>query len=288
MTGVGTRVRTLLGERGFDLSCICLKSLLEYSADPISLIIHEDGTLTDLHRDRLREIDPDVLFIHRAASDERVLGRLARYPRCLAFRKREIMALKLFDILAYADQWTIYCDSDFLYLRRFTKLFRPPSSGLPVFMTDSGHSYAVRPWCLSPLGPVRLLGKLNAGFTVAPTSLLDLDYLEWLLGVLEKNAVFSRRRYWTEQTCWAALASRAGGAELLDPCQIVMATRAMGRYSSNAVAIHFVATYRGLLPEYLSRQRPMDEAAVATSAAPASRVGPVGMMISDILRRLRG
>jgi hypothetical protein len=278
-------VRTLLGAKGFDTSLTCLGSLLRYSVDPLRLVVHEDGTLTEEYRDRLRALDPLVEVIDRAEADRVVTDRLAKYPRCRAARQSEIMFLKLFDIVLLAPGRVAYCDSDFLFLRRYRGLFAEPADpARPVFMTDVGHAYAVRPWHLRPLGPVRLVGRLNAGLTLAPAAYLDLDHLEWLLGVIADHPVFDRRPYWKEQTCWAALAGRTG-AGLLDRRRVVMATRSMGGYTEDAVAIHFVQTHRGRLPEYAARQRPADEPPVTVEVRPARPVSPVGMGFSDLYRR---
>jgi hypothetical protein len=278
-------VRTLLGAKGFETSCLCLRSLVEYSADPVRLVIHEDGTLTEKHRDLLRQISPGAEFINRQAADEAVGERLAGHPYCLQFRRTEIMALKLFDIMLLGQGPVAYCDSDFLFLRRYRGLFAPPLSGRPVFMTDVGHAYAVRPWKLWPFGPIRLVGRLNAGLTLAPAGYLDLAFVEWLLGVLATDPVFVRRRYWTEQTCWAALAARTG-ADLLDPRQVVMATRTMDGYSEDAVAVHFVATHRDQLTAYEGCKRPLAEEAVLVGVRPSRRIGPVRMFWTDLWRRL--
>jgi hypothetical protein len=279
-------VRTLLGAKGFETSCLCLRSLVEYSADPVRLVIHEDGTLTDKHRDQLRQISPGTEFVGRAAADEAVEGLLARYPRCLEFRRTEVLALKLFDIVLLAPGRLAYCDSDVLFLRRYAGLFTAPVvPGRPVFMTDVGHAYSVRPWKLWPFGPVRLVGRLNTGITLTPPAYLDLSFLEWLLGVLSTDPVFVRRRYWTEQTCWAALAARTG-ADLLDPRRVVLATRTMDGYSADAVAIHFVTTFRNQLPAFEARQRPAGEAAVTVGVRPSRRIGPARMLWTDLRRRL--
>ncbi|MFO0810556.1 MAG: hypothetical protein U0746_18165 [Gemmataceae bacterium] len=168
MTSDPAPVRTLLGAKGFDASLTCLGSLIEYSADPVRLVVHDDGTLTDECRQRVREIDARAEFVDRAAADAQVLGLLAKYPRCSAFRRTEIMALKLFDIALLAGGPVAYCDSDFLFLRPYTGLFATPAPDKPVFMTDVGHAYAVRPWHLWPAGRRRLIGRLNAGITLAP------------------------------------------------------------------------------------------------------------------------
>jgi hypothetical protein len=280
-----TPVRTLLGAGGFETSLTCLRSLVGYSADPVRLIVHEDGTLTDEHRERIRAISPAAEFVARPAADEAVGGLLAKHPRCLVFRRTEIMALKLFDITLLAPGRVAYCDSDFLFLRRYAGLFHAPDPARPVFMTDVWHAYAVRPWRVWPVGPFRLAGRLNAGLTLAPPGYLDLDFLEWLLGALAASPAFARRRYWTEQTCWAALAARSG-AGLLDPRRVVMATGSMAGYSADTVAIHFVATHRGRLPEYAARQRPSDEPPVSAAVRPARTVSAAGLLWDDVRRRL--
>jgi hypothetical protein len=277
-------VRTLLGAKGFETSMLCLRSLVEYSADPVQLVVHEDGSLTDEHRDQLRRINPSAEFVGRELADETIASQLKKHPRCLAFRRAEILALKLFDVALLAPGRVAYCDSDLLFLRRYIGLFTPPQLPAPVFMTDIGHAYAVRPWQLWPLGRVQLAGWLNTGLAFAPPSYLDLDFLEWLLGALAANQVFSRRRYWTEQTCWAALAGRSG-ASLLDPRQVVMATSSMAGYSADAVAIHFVTTYRGRLREYAGRRRSAEDPPVRIDVRPAQRIGPAGMFWTDLRRR---
>ncbi len=278
-------VRTLLGAGGFATSLICLRSLVEYSVDPVRLIIHEDGTLRDEQRDQIRAFNPSVEFIDRTMANEAVDALLVKHPRCRDFRRTEFMALKLFDIVLLGTGPVAYCDSDFLFLRPYTGLFNPHDQSRPIFMTDVGHAYAVRPWKLWPLGKIKLMGRLNAGFTFAPHGYLDLDFLEWLLGKMSSDPVFSRRRYWTEQTCWAALAARSG-ADLLDPRQVVMATASMSGYSSDAVAIHFVATHRGKLPQYVSMQSAVVEGAVKPIAHSARRVSPFGMLWTDLGRRI--
>ena len=70
-------VRTLLGAKGFDTSLTCLRSLVEYSADPVKLVVHEDGTLTDWHREQLRGLSPGAEFIARPTADE---SRENSYP----------------------------------------------------------------------------------------------------------------------------------------------------------------------------------------------------------------
>lgn len=277
-------VRTLLGAKGFDTSLTCLRSLVAYSADPVRLVFHEDGSLTDDHRARLAEITPGAEFVGRKEADERVDGLLARHPRCLAARRSGPLFLKLFDVALLNPDGLAYVDSDVFFLRRYTGLFQRPHGSPPVFMTDAAHAYGIRPWRMWPLGQVRLTGRVNTGLIVGWAGGLDLDLLEWLLGRLAGDAAFARRPYWAEQTCWAALAARRL-CDLFDPRQVILASTTMRNYHAGVVAIHFVSTYRDRLAAFRDR-RPTDEPPVAVATRPARRVGPAGMLWTDICRRL--
>ncbi len=278
-------VRTLLGEKGFESSLLCLRSLVEYSADPVRLVIHEDGTLTDYHRDQLRAIDPGITFIGRAEADERVGGVLARHPRCTAARQTGVLFLKLFDIPLLTAGELAYSDSDVFFCRPYRGLFQVPADGRTVFMSDVSHAYGVRPWRVWPIGPLRLSGRVNTGIIVRPARTLNIDHIEWVLEKLASDAAFTRRAYWAEQTCWAAVATREPAA-LLDPGKFILASPTMDRYHRDVIAIHFVSTYRGKLADYQSRQRDRTDTPASVETSPVRRVGPVGMACADIRRRL--
>jgi hypothetical protein len=278
-------VRTLLGAKGFETSATCLRSLVEYSADPVRLIVHEDGTLTDEHRDQLRDIEPRVELISRPAADEAVDGLLSRHPRCAAARCSGPLFLKLFDVALLSPGELNYCDSDVFFLRRYAGLFRSPAGGRAVFMTDVTHAYAVRPWRVWPISPIRLLGRVNTGLIIGWRVGLDLDFVEWLLGRLAHDPAFTRRAYWAEQTCWAALAARSD-CTLLDPQLMILASATMKEHHPGVVAIHFVSTYRDRLAGFLHRQRPRDELPVEVPVHPAGSVSAMGLLWTDLRRRI--
>jgi hypothetical protein len=197
------------------------------------------------------------------------------------------MFLKIFDVALLASEELSYSDSDILYLRPFQGIFGPSSARFPaMFMTDVKEAYAVRPWQLSPVGPIRLAGRVNAGLMRIVPGFLDLDFVEWLLGETGGHSVWARRSYWNEQTCWAALAGRTG-CGLWDHRQVVMATADMTCASGDAVAIHFVSTHRGRLHEYTSRGRPPTDPPVTIGCRPAQCIGPLDQLLSDVRCRFR-
>jgi hypothetical protein len=278
-------VRTLLGARSFADSVVCLRSLLACTADPIRLIVHEDGTLTDGHRDELRRLAADVELVPRAAADAAVLPLLAGHPRCLKARASGALFLKLFDIPLLAGKQLAYCDSDVLFVRRFRGLFDPPPRPARLaFMTDVAHAFAVRPWRVWPAGRIRLGGGVNTGLIVGDPAALDLDHVEWLLGALAGDTGFARRPYWAEQTCWSAVAARAGFA-LYDGRRLVLAGPRLGGVTDQTVGIHFVSTYRNRLDEFRDLRPPAGDP-VGVATRPGRAVSAAGLFWADLRRRL--
>jgi hypothetical protein len=279
-------VHTLLGESTLDVSLTCLPTLIQYSSDPIRLVIHEDGSLTEPGRDALRLALPGVEFIDRERADDEVRDRLKGYSRCQAARSINLLFLKIFDVSLLELDDLSYSDSDILFLRPFSGLFGPSIARFPaMFMTDVKQAYAVRPWQLTPVGQVRLAGRVNTGLMRIIPGLLDLDFVEWLLGRIGGHSVWARRSYWNEQTCWAALAGRTG-CGLWDCRQVAMATPDIAVFARDAVAIHFASTYRGYLSDYTGRGLPLTEPPVTVKSRPARCIGPLDQFVSDVRSRL--
>lgn len=200
-------------------------------------------------------------------------------------REGNPLFLKLFDIALLAGPRLYYCDSDVLFVRRFTGIFAPPVEKAQfTFMADSQHAYALRPWQLPPSGPVQIVGRVNTGLIVWQRPELDLDLLEWLFGRLHADRGFCSRPYWAEQTSWAVLAARAE-TYLFDERRIVLARADMSRLSPDAIAIHFVSTHRDQLIPYRDRPLP-DEPPASIPAYPARRVAALGMVGSELRRRI--
>lgn len=276
-------VRTLMGASSFENSVTCLRSVVVCSHEPIKLIVHEDGTLTDKYQDRLRaEVSPEIEFVIRKDADDAILPLLAKYPACLAYRRMAVMALKLFDTVLLSQDTVSYIDSDIYFRQMASKLFDPVET--PVFMDNGTHSYAIRPWRAWPLSSVRLAGRINAGLMVSWTAGLDLEFLDWLLGRLSRDTVYHTRAIWVEQTCWAAMAARTC-ARLFDPRQVAMASKTMSNVTPETVAIHFVSTYRSALADYQSEVRSGQDP-VEIRTIPTSRVNSLSLFWSDLRRRL--
>jgi hypothetical protein len=278
-------VRTLMGAGSFRSSVICLRSVVACAHEPLRLIVHDDGTLTADQRDLLRtEVSPEITFVMRRDSDDAVLPRLAKHPACLAYRQISPLALKLFDIVMLNDGPMTFIDSDIFFRRTVTRLFDPSRVRQPVFMDNTTHAYAIRPWMAWPLAAVRLAGRVNTGLIVGWTAGIDLDFTEWLIARLTKNIVYHTRSYWVEQTCWAALAARTE-SRLFDPRQVAMASSSMSGVTSETVAIHFVSSFRQALTNYQEQIPAAGQSPIEVRTVPTRRVSSLGLLGSDLLRR---
>lgn len=242
------RVATLLGHAHVEMALACLGSLLRYSADPLCLRVHEDGTLTAEDREKLQAGLGDLEFVARTEADGRVADLLAGRPHLRALRGANPLGLKLIDVPLLAEGDVAYSDSDVLFLRPFSGLFHfpEPDTGA-VFMSDRQNAYSVRSWHLLAHPRLALPCRVNSGILLFRTSFYDPDLLEWYLSRPE----FGFAPVWVEQTAWALLGWRAG-CRLWDP-HLVRLPGPEEVETEGAVALHFVSPLRGLLPRCLER-----------------------------------
>lgn len=280
-SGMRKTVATLLGHTHVEMALSCLGSLLRYSADPLRLCIHDDGSLTAADLARLGEglEGPEVIL--RREVDERVEASLGDRPALLAFRRRNPLALKLTDAVLLAGGGELaFCDSDVLFLRPFTGLFRfpGPETGA-VFMADRQNAYSVRSWHLLRHRRLALPRRVNTGLLLFRTCLFDPDLLEWYFSRPE----FGFAPVWAEQTAWALLGQRAG-CRLWDPGRIGFPGPGS---PADPVALHFVSPLRHLLWLLLEREPTRTGGPpVPVGTVPARRCHTWDMAWTEVRRRL--
>lgn len=281
-------VSTLLGHAHVEMAVLCLGSLLGFSAAPLRLRIHDDGSLSAADLERLAAGLGDSEVVPRREADERLAELLAAHPAARAFRAADPLALKLLDFVLLSDGAEIaYCDSDVLFLRPFCGLFHLPAEAGTVLMSDPRQSYSVRSWHLLFEPRLRMPAHVNTGLIAFRKSCFDLDLVEWFLS----RAPYRYTPWWVEQTCWALLA-QPGGCRLLDPEAVSIFVP--GREpSARQVALHFVNPVRGLLEGFAGSGawRPpgsgTDREPVEVHSFPAPRLRAPDLAATEIRRRLR-
>jgi hypothetical protein len=276
-----TVVRTLLCHSHVDMALSCLGSMRTGSREPFRLVVHDDGTLDDADRERLRTDLAVESFVSRREADERMAVVLAKHPHAAAYRRRQVYGLKLFDVPLLADEATItMIDSDILFIRPFSGLFAWEEEGARArFMQDIWHAYSVRPWRIG--WAVALPSRVNVGLVQLRRADYDLDFIDHFLGN-EKNFALPN---FVEQTAWAALGQRIGCTKV-DPRQL-MVMHAGLEADHQLAGIHFVSPQRNRLPEYRDRLAgAIGQPAVQLRSVPAGRCSAMEMLGERLKHKL--
>ncbi|HEY9660753.1 MAG TPA: hypothetical protein V6C65_20035 [Allocoleopsis sp.] len=230
-----------------EMAITCFKSLLRFSIDPIQLVIHDDGSLTEEDQDHLRHQLSGATVISRTEADELMHPLLQQYPTTRQFRQDVPHAVKLLDVSLLSEGDIAFCDSDILFLKPFAGLFQfPDAETSALFMQDYLEAYSIFPWHLLGAAKVRLPSKINSGLIFMSRKVYDLDFIEWFLSQREFR---SKPLHKMEQTCWAAMGYRAG-CRVWNPRQVVL-MRPDTVLTDEMVAGHFVKEIRYRLQEFV-------------------------------------
>lgn len=281
-------VKTLIGASQIEVGLKCLKSLLLNCRDSIVLHIHDDGSLRKADEKRLLECLPGAQVISKPFADRSVTPQLRPYPRCLAYRERHPLALKLFDICLLTPELEsfLFCDSDVYFFRPFSMHEALRGLSGNVFMRDNQEAYALYPWHVGPLGPFRVGSRVNTGFMHLHNSLLDLGIVEGYLEWAARKSAAAKRPQWMEQTAWAIL-SQSCDSWIWDPRQVFVAGPTNASLPPDAVAIHFVSTYRSQLDGYLSQLPPASKGTVVLRRQGLQRASLLSLALREIRSRVR-
>jgi hypothetical protein len=233
-------LRTLLCHRDVGLAIHCLDSVMRLSADPVQLVIHDDGSLTPEDREKLAKALPGSRILDRQVADELMAERLSAYPNARAFREGSVWGLKLLDVVLAEPGLCFYLDSDIRFFLPFRGLFADAATrGRCVFLRDTvWQAYSIRPWHLLDQRGLRVASGINTGLTLCDPQVFDLGFVDWFLGQLDWRVIPA----WTEPTCWAALALRAGG-QAIDPKQVTNLYPS-AKVTVQTLGAHFLSAYR--------------------------------------------
>jgi hypothetical protein len=238
-------VQSLIGGSQLPFYLGCLKSLVTFCQDSISLQLHTDGTLSKQDIDFIHsELNGTMVTItDSSGNSSRVLDYLQGRPNCQKFRKNSIWGIEFFDpIYAFPeDPISFYLDADILFLRPFSGLFdRNQVEKGAIFLKDTQwDAYCFRPWQM-------LLGKnkpqVVEGITTAlvfwDKTAIDWDYLECFLGENHLHKVPE----WIMPTAQACLAHRCD-AKTISPRQITN-LYPNAQIHEDIFGVHLLGSYR--------------------------------------------
>jgi hypothetical protein len=236
-----------------DLAIHCLSSAVQLSADPVQVVIHEDGSLTEEDREKLAAGLLGMRILDRREANEIMAERLAGHPNAQAFRAGSVWGLKLLDVVLAEPGLCFYLDGDIRFFRPFQGLFVEEATRKRcVFLRDTvWQAYSIRPWHLMDKRGLRVASGINTGLTLCDPSVFDLDFVDWFLAQPDWRVIPA----WTEPTCWAALAMRANG-HAVDPVQVPNLYPS-AQVTEATLGGHFLSAYRGR--RQLELEQPLPE-----------------------------
>jgi hypothetical protein len=264
-------VHTLACEQHVWFAVPCLRSLLAFSHDPIRLVVHDDGSLTQRSFELLAVAFPDAILVPRTSADAEMAEALARFPAMAQARSHLPHVIKLWDVaLIQPESIVCYVDTDVLFQRSFRGLF-PASgeSGSGAFMMDSGNSFGAHPGDFWPLGPLRVARCLNSGLFWIRRDRIDYERMEFLFKRWGPQRI---RKYhgWFEQTVWADQAWRSR-CSMYDPAQLGTASP-LECANGKLIGVHYVTPSRGMLKTLLDSGTADSSASRDASAEPVEEI----------------
>jgi len=192
-----------------------LKSFYAASGRRYALCIHEDGTLDSVALSSLQRHFPTARIIRRQEADQRLAHELRGFPRSAQFRNTNLLALKVFDFIAFlqADRMVLF-DSDLLFFDEPTAYLSRLEDGnyrLNAFNADCDSAYTIDAEAVKARLGFELLARVNSGFGIVHRDSIRLEWIEEFLAL----PGLTDGHFWRiEQTLYALCSSRYG-AELL-------------------------------------------------------------------------
>jgi hypothetical protein len=274
------RVHTMMGHKHLALATRCLGSLVRAHDGQASVIVHEDGSVTEEDRIEFERVVPNSSFVLKSRADGPVNEFLARYPACRKLRDNLVFGLKIFDIqILELGEHLAYSDCDILFLKRVSGLFTPPPDPEAggIFMYDPLQAYCLRSTQLLVTSGLRLADRLNGGLLYFRRSAFDWDLVEWFLS----HERFTVHPYWKEQTAWSVLA--ASTKSWMWSERAVRVVKSERDFNNDLTVAHFVSNYRSLFAK-----APLFDAHAAPAniqCTPGKLCTPVGLLRDELRRR---
>lgn len=276
-------VRTLLCHKDVDLAIHCFESVLRLSADPVEMVIHEDGSLTEADCVLIQEKLPGSRIVSRKLADEVMREKLRGYPNALSFREGSVWGLKLLDVVLAEPGMCLYMDGDIRFFRPFRGLFTDEATrGRCVFLRDTvWQAYSIRPWHLADKRGLQVVSGINTGLTLCDPEVFDLDFVDWFLAQSDWRVIPA----WTEPTCWAAVAARSHG-HAVDPRQLTNLYRG-AKIDDATVGGHFLSAYRRIWEKELYAPLRENEPVSEIQIRGLSKLGPIQLGMNQCKRKLQ-
>lgn len=208
----------LLGHRHVGMTLWCVKSFLHYAGRKYTVVLHEDGSLTDKDIATLEKHLVKARIVRKSTADQLVREQIKHLPNCCAYRfspkettdhrgvkyDMHIFALRLFDfnLLSSATK-TLVLDADILFFRKPQEIVdwaedpedRKSLYSIEQYIPQRNARYEV----IGFERKVPLPTDANAGLLCLDKRAYDLGLIENWIGenkeLMDKVATFEQRAY---------------------------------------------------------------------------------------------
>lgn len=203
----GYEVHLLLEHKRILEGCWGLYSLLYFSPQPLTPVIHSDGTLNDSDTNLLKKLFPGCRVVPREEADRAVNKYLDSnaLSRCRKLRDTLIFGLKLFDpiLLSNADRF-IVLDSDVLFFSPPLELLESLSLDQPPrYSPDNNRSTLFDTRESKELTGIACLEDFNPGVFTVSRSDFDFQRIEKHLASSRFWNIEGSGHYFAELTAWS-------------------------------------------------------------------------------------
>jgi len=110
-------IHSLISHNDISMYLLAIKSFLRFYSD-VSLVVHDDGTLTKKDINLLQEHLKNVRVINKESADIKIKSFLKDKTNCMNFRQSYINSMQVFDYYLFSNKNKIISfDSDILFLK---------------------------------------------------------------------------------------------------------------------------------------------------------------------------
>lgn len=193
-------IHTLLCRRDVLAYLYAVKSLLFYSSN-FSVVVHDDGTLTNSDLAILRRHLPGIRIIGRAEGDAAVIPALRSFPVLTSYRQAIPNARQFLDftLLSGASR-LISLDADVLFLERPVEVLNWAAGQSPTVLVGHEKDWESEQDRRLDRTALAYFPNINIGLMCFPRELLRLDRAEQIL-----QAFGGTPDWWTGQAAIAVL-----------------------------------------------------------------------------------
>lgn len=210
-------VHTLVSSRTWHAGLLAAISFEQQTGRRWKFFIHEDGSVTEEARSKIKKLLPDVRLISRDESDTKMREVLCLYPACLEQRGQYNLFLKFSDFAAFAPgNRFIVLDSDVIFYRRPVEILDWVDSGtdMCLYNEDTKEKYCIpRVHIKEDLG-IDMWPRFNSGLVLLPRLAVDFALAEKLVTTFRTTA---HHPQFFEQTLYGLMASAWGRGGALPP-----------------------------------------------------------------------